>query len=184
METTTHKKGLPAWLVLCIIAVIAGGLLGGTNLLTQSRIKEQIAITAEAVRKQVLPEASSFNKLAIADDAIVDYCYEGINGGVVGYVCQVTTTGYHGDIEVTVGLNTSGGVTGISVGGASFSETPGLGAKVKEPNFTDQFTGLITPLAVVQDGGDVDSITGATRSSRAVANAVNAAAQYISTIGG
>lgn len=173
------KKQLPAWLVLGLIALIAGCALGFTNELTSPIIAEQTLVAADEARRAVLPDAMEFQELTVADGA-VDNCYLGsANGETVGYTAQVTVKGYGGDIEIVVGVDNDGVITGLNVGGANFSETAGLGAKTKEPAFTDQFKGLISPLVLKEN---VDSVTGASVSSGAVVNGVNAALDYIASI--
>ena len=116
---------------------------------------------------------------SLADPAI-DSCYAGsANGAVVGHTAQVTVKGYGGDVEIVVGVDADGVITGLNVGGANFSETAGLGAKAKEPAFTEQFKGLTSPL-VLKD--NVDSITGASITSGAVVGGVNTALDYIASI--
>ena len=173
------KKQMPAWLVLGLIALIAGCALGFTNELTSPIIDEQTLVAADEARRAVLPGASEFEQLTVADPAI-DSCYAGsANGEVVGYTAQVTVKGYGGDVEIVVGVDADGVITGLNVGGANFSETAGLGAKAKEPAFTEQFKGLTAPL-VLKD--NVDSITGASITSGAVVNGVNTAFDYIASI--
>ena len=75
-----------------------------------------------------------------------------------------------------VGMDSSGVITGINVGGSNFSETAGLGAKVKNDDFKDQFKGLMPPVILNED---VDAVTAATISSRAVTDAVNKACDYL-----
>ena len=176
------KKQLPAWLALCIIALAAGLLLALTNQLTADRIEEQNAIKANAARASVLPAATEFKALELNQEWVaslgVDNCYEGYDeaGNLVGYTSQITVKGYGGEIEVVVGMDLKGAVTGVSVGGADFAETAGLGAKTKEPAFTDQFIGLVPP-AVLKE--NVDSVTGASISSGAVVSAVNNTTSYM-----
>ena len=81
--------------------------------------------------------------------------------------------GYGGDIKVAVGINKNGALTGISILDAS-NETPGLGAKVKEDDFTSQFAGV----KASELDSQVDAISGATFSTNGVKNAVNAAFNY------
>ncbi|MBQ2985305.1 MAG: FMN-binding protein [Clostridia bacterium] len=170
------KKQMPAWMVLGIIALIAGCALGFTNELTSPIIQEQTLVAADEARRAVLPDAAEFEELAVSDPAI-DSCYLGsANGAAVGHTVQVTVKGYGGDIELVVGVDNDGVITGLNVGGANFSETAGLGAKSKEPAFTEQFKGLTSPL-VLKD--NVDSITGASITSGAVVNGVNAALDYV-----
>ena len=81
--------------------------------------------------------------------------------------------GYGGTIRLLVGVNAAGTVQGLAV--LEQKETPGLGAKIKDDGFRGQFKGLRiidTRWKVRKDGGDVDEITAATISSRAVVEAV------------
>ncbi len=171
------KKQLPAWAALCIIALAAGLLLALTNALTETRIEEQTLLAADAARKSVLQAATDFEQLKIAEDSGIDNCYVGsANGEAVGHTAQVTTKGYGGAIEVIVGLDMDGVISGISVGGANFSETAGLGAKSKDPAFTEQFQGITPPVVLKEN---VDAITAATITSNAVVGAVNKAVDFI-----
>ncbi|MBQ7113563.1 MAG: FMN-binding protein [Clostridia bacterium] len=176
-------KKVPAWVILCVIALVAGAALGATNALTKDRIAEQAALAAEAARAAVLPAAVSFEEVDAA--GAVDSCYKAVDasGNAVGYTALVTVQGFGGPIEVTVGVDANGALTGIQCGGSAFSETAGLGAKVKDAAFTDQFAGLATPVALTKNGGEVDSVTAASISSGAVCDAVNAAAEFIATLG-
>ena len=83
--------------------------------------------------------------------------------------------GFAGDVGVMIGVDLgSTGVTGVGV--TTMSETPGVGTRVREEAFTAQFAGLTgDTFQVKKDGGTIDAITGATVSSRAVADAVTAA---------
>lgn len=171
------KRTLPAWLVLAIIAIAAGMLLGLTNELTAKQIEEQTLLKADEARRSVLPDAVEFSEVPLAAGAPVDNCYEGKAGDViVGYTAQVTAKGYGGEIEVIVGMSGEGVITGVNVGGPSFSETAGLGAKAKEPAFTEQFRGITPPVAA---GGNIDGLTGATITTTAVTGAVNTGVEYI-----
>jgi electron transport complex protein RnfG len=81
-----------------------------------------------------------------------------------------------------VGIDKTGNVIGISI--ISHAETPSLGAVAAEDNaageaFRSQFAGLSGTLAVSKDGGTVDAISGATITSRAVVEGVNAALQCV-----
>ncbi len=101
--------------------------------------------------------------------------YQGTNaeGKAVGYVSVGTVTGFGGPVEITVGLDNDTTLTGIRVGGASFSETAGLGAKSKEPAFYEQFAGKSYPVDLSKNGGEIDAITAATITSSAVVRGVN-----------
>jgi len=93
----------------------------------------------------------------------------------VGIVFRVFPRGYAGIILVTIGLDLNRQITGIKVAGPGeiLKETPGLGAKVVESVFTEQFIGKsVDQLVLKKDGGEIDAITGATVSSRAVCNGI------------
>ena len=153
----------PAW-KLFIIALVAGLVLSLTNAATKDAIAAQQRVESEAA-KFVLTSAETF-ELVNEGEGGMDNVYRGFNssGDMVGLVGTITTNGYGGKIEVTVGLAASGEVTGISVGGPNFNETVNLGAKVKEPAFTDQFAGKEPPFTLKED---IIPTTSATISSTA-----------------
>lgn len=163
---------------LLVIAVIAGLALGFTNELTADAIAEQVAAEAVAARAKVLPQAAEFVSTDVVqnDGGVVEAFVGKDANGVVGMTAKVKGKGYGGEIEVTVGMDVNGVVTGISVGGANFSETVGLGAKSKDAAFTDQFAGKEAPLTLKED---IIPITSATITSTAVTNAVNDGCDYM-----
>ena len=91
-------------------------------------------------------------------------------GEVFAVAIEGRGKGYHGTIGVMVGIGKDGGV--LDIGITSHSETPGVGSKVTEPSFTDQFRGLKGTVAV-------DALSGATYSSRGVVMAVEQAVGYV-----
>lgn len=100
---------------------------------------------------------------------------------VVGYAFMTNGKGYGGKIGILVGLETHRALRGIRV--ISHQETPGLGSKITNGDFLDQFAGLVPDqLALARDGGAIDAITGATISSRAIAEGVSAGLVDMSAI--
>ena len=93
-------------------------------------------------------------------------------GSVIAVAYASSGSGYGGMIDVMVGIDMEGKLTGISV--MTHSETPGLGARVTETEFSDQFRGLSLE-EEVSLGGNVDGISGATFSSKGVVAAINEA---------
>lgn len=103
-----------------------------------------------------------------------------------GYAVQVTPSGFNGPMEMMVGVGKDGKVLGISI--ISHTETAGLGAvaaadSTAGQSFRDQFMGMEGQLSVSKDGGQVDAITGATVTSRAVCEGVNAALACVAKLG-
>lgn len=127
------KLRIPAWLKLAIICFTVGGTLGIVNSITKGPIAQRAMEAANASRYACFPGADAFEELALSEGSTVDGCYAAMqNGSQVGYVTQVTVTGFGGPVEIHVGMDLEGTITGISVGGSGFAETPGLGAKSKE----------------------------------------------------
>lgn len=171
-------KKIPPFAILTAITLIAALMLALTNTVTAGPIASAAGNAADAARREVLATAETFDP--VAHDSAVDSLYRGIAGSkTVGYAVTATVAGFGGPIEVTVGLDASGVLTGLRVGGSSFAETAGLGTKAREPAFTDQFIGKQTPVTLKQD---VDAISGATITSAAVTKGVNLAAAAVAGI--
>ena len=97
--------------------------------------------------------------------------------GVQGFILPITGAGLWGPIEMMLGFSEDlDAMTGISI--LSHNETPGLGARIEEPWFLEQFRGKSGPFEMVQEGtaqadNEIDGITGATRTTVAVGEIVN-----------
>ncbi len=173
------KNKLPAWLVLTVICIVAAGLLAATNLMTKEVIADNANREKMATLGKLLPEARTFEELesgvSVGKDA---------EGNPVGYALAAVTQGFGGEVETTVAALTDGTISGISVGGSNFAETAGLGARAKEPEFQAQFAGKKAPVALTKDGGEIDALSGATITSRAVIKGVNEAMENIAAEAG
>ena len=167
--------------MLMLVAIVMSFAIAGVYAVTKDTIEAAALQAQQAARSSVMPEAAEIAELPLEDGAPVDGCFiaRDAEGNTVGYVSQVTVVGFGGEIEVTVGMDLSGAVTAISVGGPDFSETSGLGAKTREPAFTDQFRGASGLLVLKQN---IDSVTGASVSSGAVVSGVNKALAYMTAL--
>lgn len=109
------------------------------------------------------------------------------SGNCSGIVFRVFPQGYGGSIPITVGLNLDGKITGVRIASAAegMKETPGLGAKITEKDFIGQFIGKKdSEVSLKKDGGEIDAITAATISSRAVCEGIKAGIEkYANYIG-
>ena len=184
-------------LILFAITVISGLILGGVHELTRDTInKSAIAAHLEAY-KTVFPDAVDFK----ADDKLTDalkksneelpsqdYGNVGLDqalqavdksGSVLGYVVTShSNDSYDGLVQILVGINAVKTIKGIEM--LELNDTPGLGQRAEEPEFKGQFAGKSgESLTVTKSGnageGEINAISGATITSRAVTNAVNAA---------
>ena len=176
-----NKKTILLPATLCLVAIVMSFLIVGVYMLTKDSIETQAIAAREAARRSVLPQAAAMTELPQEEGAAVDYCFEGFDaaGRSVGFVSQVTVTGFGGPIEVTVGMDAAGTITAVNVGGSDFAETSGLGAKTRDPEFTGQFAGKSGMLILKQN---IDSVTGASVSSGAVVSGVNQALVYMSAL--
>jgi len=183
------KDILKLAVILGLITVIAAGSLAVVNRATKPRIEAYKVQQRVRAREEVLPAAAG---VYVSTEEASDFPY------YVGYARADTTEpvgtvflafgkGYSSTIEMVVGADLAGRLTGISI--VSQQETPGLGAKItevrygeSEPWFQGQFKGkTVSQLLVDKDGGEIDSITGATISSRAVTRGIRAALERLET---
>ena len=184
--------------VLLIVCVIAAALLGATNYITVDKIAEQAVKANDEARRSVLSQAEDFEK--IEEDEIADILskaeydsirevYEAKAGGnVVGYAIKTSPKGYGGEIEVMVGVEIEGKVSGIKIG--NNSETPGLGKNATAPKFQDQFKmkNWNDGIKVIKNGtpkdNEIVAIAGATITSSAVTKGVNQALSLAKELSG
>ena len=177
---------------LLVISLVVAALLGVVNGVTKDKIAAINAEnTAVAMNAVVSVENAEFNPLE-ASDALkaaasaygtLDSIYEVKDGGNVGgYTVKVIASGSQGSIEMIVGVDAAGAVTGVSV--VDHSETSGIGTKVtgNVDGVLDQFKGMSGAGSLVV-GSNVDAISGATVSTKGVTAGVNAALAAVEALG-
>lgn len=166
--------------VLFLVTAIAGLALGSAYNLT----KEPIEIAKQAklndAIKAVLPEFDQIEKVKVPDadgsDSLQFYVATKDGKAVGTAIDTYTMKGFSGLIKLMIGFLPDGSIYDISV--LEHKETPGLGSKMSDPKFKDQFKGINPAtfvLKVKKDKGDVDAITAATISSRAFCDAAQRA---------
>jgi len=171
-------------LSLVLISMTMSAALGFVYLKTKDPIEiasKQKEI--EAIR-QVLPEFDS-DPLAnkSEQEGVVVYKVTRQNQPVGFAIKTFTDKGFAGNIEIMAGFLADGTIHNVVV--LNHKETPGLGTKMTEPKFSDQFNGKDPDdfdLRVKKDGGDVDAITAATVSSRAYCDALQRALTTLNTL--
>ena len=185
MKTESNVKYiLRLTVTLLLITAIVAALLAVVNGATAPRITK---INEEKTQKAIeaVLEGSYKEELTEFDNqgGIVTNVYKGDNG----YAVQVIPAGFDGEITMMVGIDNEGNVLGISV--INQTETAGLGAVCAASNsageaFRNQFIGKSGTLAVTKDGGEIEAITSATITSRAVVDGVNAALACVANLKG
>lgn len=207
-ESTKQKSGkmnvkgvVAAIAVIFVITLIMGAALGTVYNVT----KEPIAAAEEKAKQEayaeVFPDAAEIIALTdedismdnvnavMADRGYEDDTIDEINivaddeGMFSGFIILVTNhAGYGGDIQLAVGVSLDGTICGISF--LSINETAGLGMEAQDEEFLNQFLGkMVSHFSYTKTGAasdsEIDAISGATITTSAVVDAVNAALSFI-----
>ena len=204
-----NKKIVHDALILTAFTLILGFILGAVNEITKEPIAKANKAAQDAAYKEVFQDADSFRENAdftaekaaeiIAKSEYTNDEIIGVNdaldksGNVIGYVINVTShEGSQADITFSLGIQLDGTINGYSI--TSISETPGLGDMVNEEGdpkkkddvFKKHFNNKnVESFTVVKTeptaDNEIEAVTGATISSRAVTNGVNACLVYFRT---
>lgn len=185
------KETLNLTVKLFIICVVISLLLAVVNRVTDPIIEANNQKSFQNSMSQVLPGAAGFTEIEAeklkdftpSESGVkIDSVYTADNGGYV--VSAVCSEGYGGDIEIMAGIDSEYKIKQVKI--MSLSETPGLGAKAQNADFITQYNGLEGKISVVKNqtpsGNEIQAISGATITSKAVTKAVNAsleAAEYV-----
>ena len=167
-------------ITLLLITSVVAAALAGVNSITAPAIAALTAEKTQMAIQAVLPGGGESIDFAPAE--LVSKVYKGENG----YAIEVTPGGFDNTITMMVGIDTEGKVLGISI--IKHTETAGLGAVAAAgtpagESFRNEFVGASGSVSVTKDGGEVEAITGATITSRAVCEGVNAALACAATLG-
>lgn len=202
-----RKKAIPKPVIIMLIITLTAGLaLSSIFVVTKSRIAENEANANKAAFLQVIPDAEEFDFRPFRDaiteksgavygetfgNSYIDSASvaKDAAGQAVGYVITVTSRdAYDGSLSLVVGIRTDGTVSGISF--TKLSETPGMGMRCDEDAFKDQFRNVKADQFILNKSGaseapeQIDTVSGASRTSGAVVNAVNAALDFCANFAG
>ena len=183
-------------LALTLITLVAGVALGGVYEITKDPIARQEAQAKAEAYEQVFTDAAAFEEIEM-DDTLIQTIRDQLDqegykaqsieevmraedqsGETLGYAFTVVTSeGYGGDIQFSMGVQNDGTLNGISI--LSIGETAGLGMNADTPAFKDQFVGKqVEKLQYTKDGAtqddEINAISGATVTTTAMTNGVNA----------
>lgn len=180
-------------LILLAITLVAGLALAVVHDITKEPIEKAEEEAKLEAYRSVYPDAASFGELTKdissykpLGKVTIDEVKTALDssGSEIGWVMTVTSgSGYGGDITIALGVSKDGTVQGMTV--ISMSETPGLGAKCTSEDFQSQFAGIkSSKVTAVKTGksadNEVDAISGATFTTNAVLEAVNAGLSLVS----
>ena len=194
------KESIKNTISLMLITLIAGLLLGAVYEITKEPIAKENQRAKEEAYKAVFADAGSFEEINLDTDQVQkELDSQGLDASInddmkvldgsgqqLGYVLTVTDhEGYGGDIQFAMGVQSDGTLNGISF--LSISETAGLGMKAKEDSFRKQFEGKNVDQIVYTKNGasadnEIDALSGATITTNAVTNGVNAGLYYVHTL--
>ena len=168
-----NKKVRNSCLAAGAMAVLSIGIIGAMNIFTVEKAAKQIALDLNGFTSEVAEVNSAAALLGAGDE-------------VTGYVVNVSSIGFNeaNPIVMDVTFDTTG-TTITEVAIVEQQETPGLGANIANEDFTGAFAGVTAPVYTADmaaEGSSFDQIAGATISSKAVANGINAACEVIATI--
>ena len=177
---STVKYVLRLALTLLAITAVVAAALAGVNMITAPAIAELNAQKTQEAIELVLPGGG--DEIDFPATALASKVY----ASDTGYAVEVTPGGFDNTITMMVGVDTEGKVLGISI--ISHTETAGLGAVAAAGTpageaFRGGFVGKSGSVSVTKDGGEIDAITGATITSRAVCVGVNAALECVANMG-
>ena len=191
-----NKQIIHDALILTAFTLVLGLILGLEYGITKPRIDAADLAAKQEAFQAVFEEADSFNAVDFDTEKAADLMTEvgfsdtiddveealDASGNVIGYVITVTAKdGSQGSITFSVGIKSDGTVNGYSI--TDIAETPGLGMKAKDESFYSQFQNKkVEEFVVVKTtaaaDNEIETISGSTITSKAMANGCNAAIYY------
>lgn len=175
MEKSKHPffKTAVIGLKLLLVCALVAGVVSFVYSLTYEQYERNKQATKDAAVGEIF-EAPTATCTELAKDGKTAVYGVVAEGATLGYCVEVLTSGFGGDMELMIGYDAEGRVLGVRV--VAHSETPGLGENVKNDSFLSQFVGKDGEIHI---GSDLDAISGATISSRAVTDGVNLATEAL-----
>ncbi len=176
LDATVQDAKIPYLrIILClaVICTVCAALLGATYVLTSDPIAQNEAQAIDSILTELFGESAEFQLLSDLpenQDVQSVYLVSDENGQEAGYAIRVLTRGFSDDIDLIVGFDPQGAICGIEI--VSLSETAGLGSLVGEDAHLNQYLGKSGQLTLKED---IDAISGATKSSKALIAGVNKA---------
>ncbi|MBN2852400.1 MAG: RnfABCDGE type electron transport complex subunit G [Clostridia bacterium] len=168
-------------IVLLIVCVVISFFVAYVFNITEDTISEIEKAANEKLMSAVLPDGNPFEDITLevvsdATPTISSVTINAVYSSQKGFVFNVSTKGYGGEVVVFVGINNDGTINNVQVG--KNNETPSVGKKAEEKDFTGRFIGIDSKQNLKEN---VDTISGATITTRGVIEAVQEACHYFSS---
>lgn len=193
MNGEAKKKIIHDALILTAFTLVLGFILGAVHEITKERIEAAELAAEQAAYLAVFPDAADFTAAEFSEDGLNEFLAQAgyadtvksiqivtdASGNVIGHVVNVTANdGSQASITFSVGIRSDRTVNGYSI--TDIAETPGLGSHAEDEEFYSQFQDKAVEFFTVVKGTagsdeEIEAITGATITSRAMTNGVNAA---------
>ena len=183
-----HREGgIYSFVILLVVALACGGVVAGANFAGRDAFAAADARLDEAKggaqRALLFPDAT-FEQVSAPAIEGLNSVYR-TDGGA--WVFDVSATGYHGDVELMVGIAADGTVAGIQI--VAEDETDGIGTNALTEEYFGTFAGMPAAGALtLEDAGSdqthVDGVSGATFTSNAVVGCLNIAFEAYAQLGG
>lgn len=178
--------------ILFLVCVVISGALAVVNGVTAPIIEDMEEKELRQALSAVFPEADEFSE-AVDHEKLISMGYQPGNrimnlytattgGEITGYIVEVVSRGYGGNIKMLIGIDTNLSIIGTEI--ISHSESPGIGSKA-DGEYMDQYLGVVPEKlyqvvkAESSQDGDIEAITGATVTCRAITNGVSEAAELV-----
>ena len=172
-KNTAFAVYLKMVLVLLVICAMVSGVVAGVNALTKDKIAQNLEMQIRSSISEMFGEGIEYTTMEntpVGAEAV----YEIERDGAKFYCVNINSSGFGGDVNMLVGLGDDGKIVGARV--VSHSETPGLGSVAAEAGFLGLFEGKTNVESV-------DSITGATISSKAIKAGISSAQKILADAG-
>ncbi|MEL4106791.1 FMN-binding protein [Oscillospiraceae bacterium WX1] len=178
VHTDNNSSILKITVNLAVTCLVSGAILAGAYFLTRPIAAKQEVLMEQKSKQALVSDAASFEEVEGQKEMSVAKAQD---GSIVAYVVSVESRGYGGAIKMLVAVTPEGKVYNFKI--LSANETPGLGTKASESPFKDQFPGKTSEqLVVTKDPSNttnVQAMTGATITSKAVTKGVKAAVDEV-----
>ena len=184
LKSSDRAEIIKVGTILFAITAVAALILAVVNSYTAPVIAQNDKKTQELAMKKVLPSAQNFDKVEFTPEE--GSCVKEIySAGDAGVAVKAAPKGYGGEISMIVGIDDEFKVTGVEI--VSQSETAGLGANCEKEDFRKQFAGKTSGIEVVKGNAkdnQIDAISSATITSKAVTKGVNEAVDTVKQMRG